>query len=207
VARSLSIVSLSSRVRIVSPRSWPGVASRVPSASYKVAPAVGGHGIRSTLYWQDQRAGSEPLPSSALESMIQSLVVLAVRGTLGRRPQEGRARARSRHRLARRVGGRTARPPGQSANALQTFRAVTANVTQTPDHRTAANTGKPHPAKASIHGGFRPCSLPFAELEGIGAPRFELGTSPTRIGRDMPCFPREMPATKRFRVSVQSLVR
>jgi len=39
------------------------------------------------------------------------------------------------------------------------------------------------PARLSVFGGFRPYSLAFAEHEPIGAPRFELGTSPTRTVR------------------------
>jgi hypothetical protein len=35
-------------------------------------------------------------------------------------------------------------------------------------------------------------------VKAIGAPGFEPGTSPTRIGRDLPCFPVEMPGNKRF---------
>jgi len=36
-------------------------------------------------------------------------------------------------------------------------------------HRTPANARERHPAKPSVLGGFRPCSLAFADLRNIGA--------------------------------------
>jgi hypothetical protein len=45
---------------------------------------------------------------------------------------------------------------------LRPVRRASASRLRPLDHRTAANTDKPPPAKAGISGGFRPCSLAFA---------------------------------------------
>ena len=56
-------------------------------------------------------------------------------------------------------------------------------------------------AKAQRFGLSRPCSLGFAGSEPIGAPRFELGTSPTRITDLRSCIAGKVPAVRRFQSS------